>query len=156
IMNFDDVYESQVMIGQGGFGSVWIAFDKQNNKKVAIKKIKLFQKDGKLDHGNIYSIHHEISAMKDLSKKEDNIYIHIYYNSFILDNEYVVVMEYIEGVEINKLMTIFYQKDGRIPDNFFEKFTIWLYDALDFIHTNKWAHRDIKPENIKYDNINNR
>lgn len=141
-------YRLECILGRGGMGVVWKAFDTQLDKPVAIKllppevgqdgraleRLKAEARRGQsLAHPGIVSLH-----------------------DFQLDprrgNAAFLVMEFVEGRTLSELL-----KDH--PEGLPRKQVIaWaaqLAEAIDFAHAKKILHRDIKPGNIMIDESGN-
>ncbi|MBW1752941.1 MAG: SUMF1/EgtB/PvdO family nonheme iron enzyme [Deltaproteobacteria bacterium] len=124
-------------LGKGGFGSVWEATAEDGNT-VALKVLnpqvlenakvvrKFFHEAmilAKLDHPNICRL-----------------------MEFFPDGEnYCIVMEYVKGVELKKLIA---QRQGPLPFDPAYNIAKHCLDAFQYAHKNGILHRDIKPANI--------
>ena len=124
-------------IGKGAMGIVYKALDPHIDREVAIKVIleqelglpelkERFYREarsaGKLSHENI-TIVHEVGE---------------------LDGKPYIVMEYLKGTNLSKLIS----KKKLLQLNQKISYAIQICKALKFAHANKIIHRDIKPENI--------
>ncbi len=140
-------YEIIQELGRGNMGAVYKARDPQIGRIVAVKVIltanltpeeleeykgRFFreaQTAGQMAHPGIITIH-------DISEDE-------------LGQPYIV-MEFIEGAELGKLMTP--NKAGVVPRRFTLRELLdigaQVADALDYAHRRGIIHRDIKPANI--------
>lgn len=143
-------YEIQGLLGRGSTGVVYLGFDPQLQRKVAIKAlhvarsgslepisefqgsqqvVKRFmaeaQSTGRLRHQNIIALH------------EGNVHGPVPY----------LVMEYVEGNTLDSLI-----KSGHYFSltEFLSLFN-QLADAIDYAHSQGVLHRDIKPANILID-----
>jgi len=76
---------------------------------------------GHLDHPNIVKIY-------DVGQQDNNAYI---------------VMEYVEGVDVQRLLT-----DGRVTPEAVRTVLSSVTKALDYAHGRGGIHRDIRPSNI--------
>ncbi len=88
-----DNYEMGKKLGEGGFGQVYLAIDKSNGKKVAIKLLSV------LDHPmSLQTMNKEIEALSKLKHR----HIVKLYKRFPLPKKHqiVLVMEYLEGGEL--------------------------------------------------------
>jgi len=127
-------------LGRGGFGSVWEA-ERQDGSKVAMKILnpqvlqnekvvkKFFHEAmilAKLDHPNI-------CKLLDFFPDGDN---------------YAIVMEYIQGVELKELLS---QYKGPLPFDQAFKLARQVLAAFQYADENGILHRDIKPGNIMID-----
>ena len=137
-------YEILKTLGTGGFGSVWKA-KSQDDKLVAIKILnpqvlenqkvvkKFFHEAmilAKLDHPNI-------CKLLDFFPDGDN---------------YCMVMEFIEGVELKKILQ---QRKEELPLEIAFKIAKQSLNAFQYAYENGILHRDIKPANIMIDNNGN-
>ena len=136
-------YELIYVLGTGAFGKVRLYRDRTNNELLyAIKTLKkegitktqyeLIQSEisilSKLDHPNI---------VKYFGTFEDDFYLHI-------------MMEYLNGQDLFKIITL---KDyTKIEEKDMSQIIYKLFKTLIFLHTKNIVHRDIKPENILFSN----
>ena len=131
-------YEIDYLIGGGGMSSVYRGRDLRFNKVVAIKAIlqELEDNDFVLDSLQIEANHY-------LSLKHPSI---VKLHDFIIDedNHVFVVMEYIDGTPLDKIL--------EQPEPLFDKEILNIFyqvlDAIAYIHQEQKIHLDIKPNNI--------
>lgn len=124
-------------IGRGGMGIVYKAKDLLLNRIVAYKILPSNLKENPEAVQNFLK---EARAAAGLNHKN----IVTIYDIEEEAGEYVIVMEFVEGVTLKKkIMELkrFPLKDAIIIIN-------QICDALDYAHKNKIIHRDIKPNNI--------
>ena len=136
-------YEFISMLGNGSYGKVRLYRDR--NYKDLLFAIKTLKKDGiplyqfnllksevnilsNLDHPNI---------VKYFGVFEDDWYVHI-------------VMEYLKGYDLYKIITL--KKYTGFDEKDMCEIIQQLLKALSFIHSQNIIHRDIKPENILFAN----
>jgi serine/threonine-protein kinase len=130
-------YEVIEVLGRGGMGLVYRAFDRQLNREVAIKTVtegftgdqEMLQrfyreaaKTGALKHPNIVIVH-------DLGEQDGFPYI---------------VMEYLSGDPLDRLI----QSGKPQPLAFKLKIIEQVCYALGYAHRNDVIHRDVKPANV--------
>ena len=130
-------YEILSKIDSGGMAEVYLGQDLQQDKKVAIKIlhesysanknfIARFQKEAqiliKLDNPNIVSV----------------------YDWGHSGNLYFIVMEYVSGESLNKLI----ERNGHLSPKKTAAIACQVCDALAAAHSDNLIHRDIKPQNI--------
>ncbi|MBQ9369167.1 MAG: serine/threonine protein kinase [Victivallales bacterium] len=130
-------YELISELGHGGMGTVFLARQKQLNRLVAIKSLKVDTKNAEyskwlsteaitmaaLNHPNIVGIY-------ELLQDHQNIYL---------------VMEYIPGhTSIRDLIKRF----KSIPEELVIIILISVVKGLMYIHSKEFIHRDMKPDNI--------
>lgn len=137
-------YVIQEVVGTGGMAVVYRAWDKKNNREVAIKVlrpeyeqdqefVRRFSREAeaaaKMSHENIVNL-------LDVGKDENMRYI---------------VMEFVAGVTLKEMI----RREGRIPTDTAVRMAIRILAAVDHAHRNGIVHRDIKPQNILVDEQGN-
>lgn len=129
-------YRLENLIGQGGFGEVWRAFDPELNRPVAIKiprQDRSFQAAKFLDEARKVARlkHIGIVPVHDVGQDADACYM---------------VSELIEGQDLAD----WHRSNG---PSFNESALIVasIADALDYAHSQGLIHRDVKPQNILVD-----
>ncbi len=136
IQTFPD-YEVIKKLGEGGMGAVYMAKDIKNGNHVAIKIIK---PDNKPNEKEISRFKRE--GELNYSLKHRNI-VSCYKTDFA-DGIYYIVMEFIDGIDIQTLL----QQKGKIDIQTACKIIIDALDGMEYMHKNNVVHRDIKPPNI--------
>ena len=136
-----DCNKELIIIGRGGYGKIYLAKNKKDNKEYAIKYVS---KEKMKSVGVDYSI----------IKREIDIHIRITHPMIIklysyLEDRYnfYLAMEYAKKGSLYQLIQ---QKKGMSENEAFFYF-IQVASAIYFLHENGYAHRDIKPENILLD-----
>lgn len=143
-------YKLRRRIGQGSFGVVYIAEDRESiamNKNVVIKIIDITRED--IDRESIYK---EIAILNILSTPGCNPNITCIYDSYIDDVNAYIVMEYVRGENLYHFMT---RNDRLIAPTILWDLMKQLLTGLSYIHSRGIIHKDIKLENILYDEDNN-
>lgn len=146
------------VLGFGGFGITYIAWDLQLEKKVAIKEYMpsdfATRAPGEV-HVSVYSGNAGdlfICGMKgfiDESKRlavfshEEGI-VHIF-DSFLENCTAYIVMEYLEGKTLKQLLL---ERGGKIPYQEAINYLLPVLRSLDVVHQAGIIHRDIAPDNI--------
>jgi len=138
--DFGPRYRIEALLGQGGMGRVYKAYDKELNRTVALKVIRQgvageadalnrFKQElvlaSKISHKNILRIHDmgEVAGMK------------------------FITMAYVEGQDLHQLM----RDNPKLPLERVLKFAQQLAGALAAAHAEDVVHRDLKPQNILVD-----
>ena len=134
----EDRYEIKSKIGQGGFGSVYRAYDKRMNREVAVKRINSSDEDGMLEEAS-RQLSKEAGALASL--QHPNI-ITIYDVGSDDDGPYVV-MELLSGSPLDDLV----EKAPLTWDDFRE-LALQSQEALIGAQELELVHRDIKPANV--------
>lgn len=130
-------YDIKMLIGDGGMANVYLAFDRVENKHVAIKSlryelskderfIKRFKRESSqvinLDHPNIVHVY---------SVEED-------------EDQPFMVMEYVKGHTLKD----FLREKKYLPVDVSVHIMRQLLEGVRYAHENKIIHRDLKTQNI--------
>jgi len=125
-------------IGEGTYGVVYKAFDLENDRIIALKKIRL---DNETD-GLPSTALREISLLKELKHSSivelfDVIFSHM---------KLYLIFEYLD----KDLKHLFDECRvlGGLPLELIRSYTQQLLDALLYCHTRRVLHRDLKPQNL--------
>ncbi|HMD70736.1 MAG TPA: serine/threonine-protein kinase [Bryobacteraceae bacterium] len=129
-------YEVLEVLGAGGMGRVYkvrnvisdrveamkiVLPDLQGDSDLADRFMREIKVQASLDHPNIAGLH---TALR-------------------LDNQLLMLMEYVEGVTIETVM-----RSGRIPIDKAIDYTSQVLSALSYAHAHGVVHRDLKPGNM--------
>mmetsp|Transcript_30317 Transcript_30317/g.84725 ORF Transcript_30317/g.84725 Transcript_30317/m.84725 type:complete len:501 (+) Transcript_30317:50-1552(+) len=128
-------YKDMKRIGEGAAGEVFSAMDTTTGQKVAVKKMALNGESLKL-------LITEISIMK--SSHHDNIVN--YMDSYIVDDQLWVVMEYMGGGCLTEVLEQF--DHVKMTEGQIALCCVETLKALLYIHSLHRIHRDIKSDNI--------
>ena len=138
--SFGSRYRIEKLLGEGGMGAVYKAYDTELGRMVAIKLVRRelagsrqimqrFKQElllaSRISHKNILRIH-------DLGE---------------VDGIKFITMAFVEGADLAGLI----EKNGRLPQERALKFAKQLSAALDAAHNEGVVHRDLKPQNILVD-----
>ncbi len=133
----DGRYEIHNLIGVGGMAYVYRAYDRMENRWVAIKILK---EELAKNSDFLRRFRNEAKAITLLS--HPNI-VEVYDVSFG-DRLQYIVMEYIDGITLKQYI----EQEGTVRWNEAVHFTIQILEALKHAHAKGIIHRDIKPQNI--------
>ena len=133
----DGRYEIHDLIGVGGMAYVYRAYDRMEDRWVAIKILKEELAD---NSDFLRRFRNESRAIAMLS--HPNI-VKVYDVSFGDKIQYIV-MEYIDGITLKSYI----EQEGVIRWNEAVHFTCQILMALEHAHEKGIVHRDIKPQNI--------
>jgi serine/threonine protein kinase len=132
-------YEIKEMLGRGGMGTVYKAYQLMLDRFVAIKILpaKLFT-----DPEFVTRFNREAKALAGLSHPN----IVGIYDIGQESGYFYFVMEFVEGVTVRQLI-----EERKLPPEEAMKIVPQLCEALEYAHSEGVVHRDIKPENILVD-----
>lgn len=133
----DGRYEIRELIGNGGMANVYLAYDKLEDRMVALKILK----DEYIDNEEfLRRFRNESKAIAVLS--HPNI-VKVFDVSFGNNIQYIV-MEYIDGITLKEYI----EQNGKLNWKEAVHFTVQILRALQHAHERGVIHRDIKPQNI--------
>jgi cyclin-dependent kinase len=125
-------------LGEGAYGTVFLAEDlKNNNVKVAVKQLK----GGTVEEGVPISCLREISLLKELA----HINIVKLMDVIHLNANITLVFEYVE-TDLKELLKK--NQNQGLPPKLYKSFLYQLLQGIQNIHKMKILHRDIKSENL--------
>ncbi|HEU4509774.1 MAG TPA: protein kinase [Pyrinomonadaceae bacterium] len=128
-------YEISSLIGQGGMGEVYAAYDTQLGRKVALKLLRL---DFTTDH-RVNRFVQEARAASALNHPN----IITVYEIGRTESAHYIATEFIEGITLRQRM-----KEGTMPLDAVLDVAVQTASALAAAHQAGVIHRDVKPENI--------
>ncbi len=152
-------YRIEKLLGEGGFGLTYLAFDTNLEKLVAIKEYMPREHAVRKDDSQIlassessekvynWGLNAFLNEAKTLAKYEDTNIVRIY-RFFKKNGTAYIVMEYCEGGclidRISKTKSMNEQVLMRIMNS--------IVNGLQLVHNDGILHRDIKPDNIMFRN----
>lgn len=128
-----NIYSNLSKIGQGASGGVYTANERNSRALVAIKQMNLEQQPKK------DLIINEIIVMKE--SHHPNIVNFL--DSYLMEGELWVVMEYMEGGSLTDVVTFNFMQESQIAAVCKE-----VLKGLQHLHSKGVIHRDIKSDNI--------
>ncbi|WP_083928473.1 serine/threonine-protein kinase [Marinobacterium rhizophilum] len=135
-------YRIDGILGEGGMGVVFQAFDPHIARTVAIKTVHPELLEGELGRDLLERFRHEAQAVGRLTHQ--NIVAIYEYEEDEKQGAPFFVMEYVEGRELKD-----YLREGtRFPFRQVLNIMSQVLDALEYTHSLGIIHRDIKPANI--------
>ena len=134
-------YEILKLIGKGGMSKVYLAMDNNLNKQWAIKEIV---KEARNRNNEI--IVQSAIAEANMMKKLDHPCLPRIVDIINRDNVIYVVMDYIEGEPLSKVL----QQDGAQPQEVVLEWAESLCGVLEYLHSQNppIIYRDMKPANV--------
>lgn len=136
-------FELKKLLGKGGMAEVWYA-ENEIGKPAAVKVLN----ENLASYPQIVErFHNEALVMVKL----DHPNIRQVYGYGYIGNRHCIVMEYLEGEDLEALM-----KNGRqFTDEELRRWWDQTVDALNYTHAMDIVHRDIKPSNLFLDKRGN-
>jgi serine/threonine-protein kinase len=137
-------YEVTGSLGKGGFGSVWKA---ESGTGVTVA-LKLLNPQALDNQRVVKKFFHEAMILAKL----DHPNITKLLEFFPDGDNYAIVMEYVEGVELKRILQ---QQNGPLPFDQAYSIAHQALSAFQYANENGILHRDIKPGNIIIDTSGN-
>lgn len=126
------------LLGEGGFGKVYLAKDLQDNQ---LSALKIYPKEKFTEEPvNKLSLVREIEILKSLNHPNIISLKKIYETS----NHIYLVFEYIQGIDLEKMITSKYQFSYAEVKIIFKI----LLECLIYLKSKRVVHRDLKPSNL--------
>lgn len=146
------------VIGHGGFGITYIAFDMERNKKVAIKEYMpegiairlpgttmMSVYSGENTRNYSYGMNKFLEEARTIYNYRNNGNIVNVFELFEENSTAYYVMQYLNGMDLKRYVQT---KGGKIEYTEALKILRPVCDALKEMHNNSLIHRDISPDNI--------
>jgi len=128
-------YQTIKTLGDGTYGSVYLAKNNDDGALVAIKKMKkkFYSWDEAINLREVKSLkkmnHVNIVKLREVVREHDNLFF---------------VFEYMK----ENLYQYMKSRDRYIPEQSIRSISYQILSGLHFMHKNGFFHRDIKPENL--------
>jgi mitogen-activated protein kinase kinase kinase len=142
-------YMKGALIGQGSFGSVYLALHAVTGELMAVKQVELPSGTGasRMDvrkTNMVEALKHEIGLLRDLKHK--NIVQYLGSNSD--ENHLNIFLEYVPGGSVATMLVNY----GPLGESLVQNFVRQILQGLSYLHNREIIHRDIKGANILVDN----
>ncbi|CAK56733.1 unnamed protein product (macronuclear) [Paramecium tetraurelia] len=131
-------YEKKEKLGEGTYGIVYKALDRNTNEYVALKKIRLESEEEGIPSTAI----REISLLKELNHPNIVKLMEVVHSN----KKLVLVFEYVE-MDLKKFFAQFPKEKGMEPV-IVKSFLYQLLRGIQACHQQKILHRDLKPQNL--------
>ncbi|TKA32773.1 hypothetical protein B0A50_00998 [Salinomyces thailandicus] len=148
--SWDDLkYMKGAMIGQGSFGTVFLALHAVTAELMAVKQVEMPSNHGTATmdakkNQMVEALKQEISLLRDL--KHANIVQYLGSNS---DETHLnIFLEYVAGGSVATMLVNY----GSLPEGLISNFVRQILQGLTYLHSKDIIHRDIKGANILVDN----
>ncbi|XP_023749336.1 calcium-dependent protein kinase 28 [Lactuca sativa] len=146
LKDFDRRYSTGKLLGHGQFGYTYVAVDKANGDRVAVKKI---DKNKMVLPIAVEDVRREVRILRALSGHENVVQFH---NAFEDDSFVYIVMELCKGGEL--LDRILSKKEGRYTEKDAAIVVRQMLKVAAECHLHGLVHRDMKPENFLFKSPN--
>ncbi|KAF2498121.1 Ste11-type MAPKK kinase [Lophium mytilinum] len=142
-------YMKGALIGQGSFGSVYLALHAVTGELMAVKQVEMPSSSGasQMDQRKtnmVEALKHEIGLLRDLKHK--NIVQYLGSNSD--DTHLNIFLEYVPGGSVATMLVNY----GPLGESLIQNFVRQILTGLGYLHSCDIIHRDIKGANILVDN----
>ena len=134
-------YRVERVLGNGGFGHVYLAIDLQTRLQYAIKEYLVTGSSGKAQ------LEHESRVLSQLHHAS----LPAFQDAFDERGRYYVVLGYIEGRDLTDCIRATRARGEIVPLERILNWLISICEAVTFLHSQNppIIHRDIKPDNIR-------
>lgn len=148
-------YQMEKVLGQGGFGITYLAYDTNLDQHVAIKEylpMELAVREGDFsvypasqaqDSRYRWGLDRFLAEARTLARFKHPAIVRVL-SVFEENNTAYMVMEYQQGESLQHVLDV----RGTLPEHELIALVVPLMDGLDVIHAQGFIHRDIKPSNI--------
>ena len=132
-------YKVVKKLGQGAFGSAFKVLNTEDQKEYVLKEINL-------------SDNPEENAQTEnegrLLAKINSEHVVRFYDSFIENNKYYLVMEYCDSNSLSHFIEDYKNQDRLIPERTVLDIFLQICLGLKEVHSHNIIHRDLKPDNV--------
>ncbi|XP_035793786.1 serine/threonine-protein kinase 3-like isoform X1 [Anopheles albimanus] len=129
----DEVFDILCKLGEGSYGSVYMALHKESEQVLAIKQVPV--------DTDLQEIIKEISIMQQC----DSPYVVKYYGSYFKNTDLWIVMEYCGAGSVSDIMRL---RKKTLSEDEIATILIDTLKGLEYLHLRRKIHRDIKAGNI--------
>ena len=127
-------------LGRGCFGYAYKVLNNENNNIYVMKKIP--------KHRNSKEIMEDIKNEAKLLSKVNSEHIVKYYESFSSENSFNIVMEFVDGSNLQNYIGDHRREHKKIEEEDIYSFIVDICKGLKEIHSKNIIHKDIKPDNL--------
>ena len=133
-------YKIIEQLGEGGFGKAYKVENKKDKNIYVMKKIPINTKNLE----ELKSIENEALILKEINSE----YIVKYFESFIDNDQFNIVMEYCENKDLKSFINFHKDKEQLINEEVIYNIALDICSGIKEIHSKNLIHRDLKPENL--------
>jgi serine/threonine protein kinase, bacterial len=150
--NFIGSYQILRVLGRGGMGTTYLAWDR--NRKVKNAPMLLVLKEMNADMARIAKARELFEREARILKSLEHPGIPKYFDFFVENNHKYIVMELIHGHNLEQFVN---QRGATDPDRTI-RWMIQICEILEYLHNLEppLVHRDVKPANLMLRNLDSR
>ena len=128
--------------GSGGYATVWKASDKQLNREVALKRL--------LKRGLAGAYDDALALLAEAKKSATLVHPNIVqvYDIISVDDEHLIVMEYVDGQSLATLLRARALSGDLVPLDVGMAIIQDTFSGVAFAHSRQICHRDLSPANV--------
>jgi serine/threonine-protein kinase len=134
-------YRIASLLGQGGMGAVYKAWDVRLNVPVALKE--MIPQPG-LDHQTLSELRRQFQQEAHVLARLSHPYLVRVTDFFEESGNAYLVMDFVEGESLAERI----EREGALAEGPVLEWAYQLLDALGYCHGQGIIHRDIKPQNV--------
>lgn len=134
-------YRIMSMLGQGGMGAVYRAWDTRLNVNVAVKE--MIPQPG-IDRQALLQLRQQFRQEAQVLARLVHPHLVRVIDFFEEGENSYLVMDFVEGEGLDRRIA----REGALPEALVVGWTLQLLDALAYCHSQGVLHRDIKPQNV--------
>ena len=139
------------LIGQGSFGSVFLALHAVTGELMAVKQVEMPSKINtdldKRKESMVAAMRREIDLLRTLNHP----HIVQYLGSNSQDDKFNIFLEYVPGGSVATMLNVW----GKLKEPLIRNFVRQILSGLSYLHSKDIIHRDIKGANVLVDNKGN-
>ncbi|MBW4619178.1 MAG: protein kinase [Cyanosarcina radialis HA8281-LM2] len=138
-------------LGEGGFGSTFLAEDTQmpSGRRCVIKQLKPVTYNPQIQQLVQQRFQREAAILEDLGRHSQIPTLYAYFQE---DEQFYLVQEWVEG----KTLSTKVDREGRLSESAVRDILKNILPVLNFVHSKRIVHRDIKPDNIILRDVDNK
>lgn len=133
---------SSRQLGSGGFGRVYLGYNRADGSRVAVKEIDVSGGDGQLRPYRLDMVNAEIAALERV--EHPNVVRCIGHDVDAGGAKVRIFMEWVPGGDVKSVLA----EMGALPEHITHRYMRQLLDGLAAVHGADLVHRDIKCANV--------
>ncbi|XP_077997283.1 mitogen-activated protein kinase kinase kinase 3-like isoform X2 [Glandiceps talaboti] len=135
------------LVGQGAFGQVYICYDADTGRELAVKQVQLERDSSEVARKEVKALKVEIELLKNLQHER----IVQYFGCSEDEKTLSIFMELMPGGSVKDEL----KQYGPLTEAVTRKYTKQILEGAAYLHSNHIVHRDIKGANILRDAVGN-